>query len=41
MAQIREIAAKKMPDMNAKDEQGACNMLIGSARSMGLEVIGE
>jgi large subunit ribosomal protein L11 len=41
MAQIREIAAKKMADLNAKDEQGACNMLIGSARSMGLEVVGE
>ena len=41
MDQIREIAAKKMADLNAKDEQGACNMLIGSARSMGLEVVGE
>ena len=38
MAQIREIAEKKMPDLNAKDIDGACRMLIGSARSMGLEV---
>ena len=41
MAQIREIAGKKMVDMNAKDLEGACQMLIGSARSMGLEVVGE
>ena len=37
--QIREIAEKKMPDLNAKDMEGACNMLVGSARSMGLEVV--
>jgi large subunit ribosomal protein L11 len=41
MEQIREIATKKMPDLNAKDMDGACRMLIGSARSMGLEVVGE
>jgi large subunit ribosomal protein L11 len=39
MAQIRDIAEKKMPDLNAKDLEGACNMIIGSARSMGLEVV--
>jgi len=39
MAQIREIAEQKMPDLNAKDLAGACRMLIGSARSMGLEVV--
>jgi large subunit ribosomal protein L11 len=39
MAQIREIAEKKMPDLNAKDIEGACRMLIGSARSMGLDVV--
>ncbi len=39
MAQIREIAAQKMPDLNAKDIDGACRMLIGSARSMGLEIV--
>jgi large subunit ribosomal protein L11 len=38
MAQIREIAAQKMQDLNAKDIDGACRMLIGSARSIGLEV---
>jgi large subunit ribosomal protein L11 len=39
MAQIREIAEQKMQDLNAKDIDGACRMLIGSARSMGLEVV--
>src|SRR5215471_6990357 len=39
MAQIREIAETKMPDLNAKDLDGACRMLIGSARSMGLHVV--
>jgi large subunit ribosomal protein L11 len=39
MAQIREIAGQKMQDLNAKDLEGACRMLIGSARSMGLEVV--
>jgi large subunit ribosomal protein L11 len=38
MAQVRDIAAKKMKDLNAKDLDGACQMIIGSARSMGLEV---
>ena len=39
MAQIREIAEQKMQDLNAKDIDGACCMLIGSARSMGLDVV--
>jgi large subunit ribosomal protein L11 len=39
MAQIRDIAQKKMKDLNAKDLDGACRMLAGSARSMGLEVV--
>lgn len=39
MAQIREIAEKKMPDLNAKDIEGACRMLVGSARSIGLDVV--
>jgi large subunit ribosomal protein L11 len=39
MKQIREIAEKKMPDLNAKDIDGAMQMIIGSARSMGLEVV--
>jgi large subunit ribosomal protein L11 len=39
MDQVREIAQKKMADLNAKDIDGACRMLVGSARSMGLEVV--
>lgn len=39
MAQVREIAAIKMPDLNAFDIEAACQMIIGSARSMGLEVV--
>ena len=29
MAQIREIAEKKMNDLNANDLEGACRMLVG------------
>jgi large subunit ribosomal protein L11 len=39
MAQIREIAEIKMKDLNAHDLDSACQMLVGSARSMGLEVV--
>ncbi|MDR1982786.1 MAG: 50S ribosomal protein L11 [Holosporaceae bacterium] len=39
MAQVREIAEKKMKDLNANDVDAASMMVIGSARSMGLEVI--
>ena len=38
MAQIREIAQKKMQDLNANDVDAAAKMIAGSARSMGLEV---
>ena len=41
MKQIREIAELKMVDLNANDMEGACQMIIGSARSMGIEVVGE
>ena len=37
--QLREIAARKMVDMNANDVDGAVRMLAGSARSMGLTVV--
>ena len=37
-AQVREIAEKKMPDLNAKDIEGAMQMVRGTARSMGMEV---
>jgi large subunit ribosomal protein L11 len=39
MSQIREIAQQKMVDLNANDLDAACQMIIGSARSMGLEVV--
>lgn len=37
-AQVREIAEKKMKDLNATSIEGAIKMVEGSARSMGLEV---
>ena len=36
--QALEIAKKKMADLNAKDDEGAINIIAGSARSMGIEV---
>jgi len=41
MKQVREIAELKMVDLNANDMDGACQMIKGSARSMGIEVVGE
>src|SRR5689334_772642 len=38
--QIREIAEKKMKDLNANDVEAAMKMVAGSARSMGLAVEG-
>ncbi len=40
MAQVREIAEKKMVDLNANDMDAACRMIEGSARSMGIKVVG-
>ncbi|HEY4493295.1 MAG TPA: 50S ribosomal protein L11 [Candidatus Paceibacterota bacterium] len=37
-AQIKEIAEKKMADLNAKDLEGAMRIIEGSARSMGVDV---
>ncbi len=39
MRQVREIAQKKMEDLNTKDVDAACRMIAGSARSMGIEVM--
>lgn len=39
ISQLKEIAAIKMPDLNANDIDGAVSMLKGSARSMGLTVV--
>jgi len=38
MDQVRDIADKKMNDLNAIDQDGAVQMILGSARAMGLEV---
>ena len=38
MAQCREIAEAKMKDLNAHTVDAATQMIVGSARSMGLEV---
>ena len=37
--QIREIATKKMPDLNANSAEAACKSIRGTARSMGIEVV--
>ena len=39
MAQVREIAQKKMKDLNANDLDAAAKIIAGSARSMGLVVV--
>ena len=39
-AQVREIAEKKMADLNADDVESAMTMIAGSARSMGIQVVG-
>jgi large subunit ribosomal protein L11 len=36
--QVREIAATKMPDLNANDVDGAMKIVEGTARSMGVTV---
>jgi large subunit ribosomal protein L11 len=38
--QVREIAEKKMSDLNAYDIDQAASMIVGSARSMGIQVEG-
>ena len=39
--QIREIAQDKMPDMNCFTLESAMRMIAGTARSMGISVVGE
>jgi large subunit ribosomal protein L11 len=38
--QVQEIAALKMPDLNTKSLESAVRMVRGTARSMGIEVVG-
>lgn len=39
MAQIREIAKEKMQDLNSADMDSAVKVIMGSARSMGIDVV--
>ncbi|MGZ8566194.1 MAG: 50S ribosomal protein L11 [Actinomycetota bacterium] len=36
--QVRQIAQRKMPDLNANDVEAAMSIVAGTARSMGVEV---
>jgi large subunit ribosomal protein L11 len=38
MKQVRELAAQKMPDMNCTDIESAVRIVMGTARSMGIDV---
>ncbi len=37
--QVREIAERKMPDLNAASVESAMRMIEGTARSMGIQVV--
>jgi large subunit ribosomal protein L11 len=41
VAQLREIAEQKMPDLNANDLDAATKIIAGTARSMGVDVEGQ
>lgn len=38
--QLRKIAERKMPDLNANDVEAAMKIVEGSARSAGIEIVG-
>jgi large subunit ribosomal protein L11 len=40
LAQVREIAKLKATDLNAATEEAAMKMVAGTARSMGIEIVG-
>ncbi len=40
MSQVKEIAEGKLKDLNANDIEGAVKIIMGSARSMGIEIKG-
>jgi large subunit ribosomal protein L11 len=40
LAQVQQIAERKMPDLNANDIDAASKIIAGTARSMGVEVEG-
>lgn len=39
-AQLMEVVNQKRPDLNARDDEAAARILEGTARQMGLEIIG-
>jgi large subunit ribosomal protein L11 len=39
MKQVRELAVQKMPDMNCTDVESAIRTVMGTARSMGIDVV--
>ncbi len=39
MAQVREIARTKLPDLNTRSLEAAIEMIKGTARSMGVEIV--
>ncbi|MCX7794786.1 MAG: 50S ribosomal protein L11 [Thermodesulfovibrionales bacterium] len=39
MAQVREIAQTKLPDLNTQSLEAAIEMIKGTARSMGVEIV--
>jgi large subunit ribosomal protein L11 len=39
-AQLQEIAETKMPDLNTSDIEAAIRSIAGTARSMGLDIVG-
>ncbi len=39
MAQVREIAERKLKELNAYDVEGAEKIVVGTARSMGVEIV--
>lgn len=41
MKDVKEIAQLKMPDLNASDPDAAVRIIMGTARSMGVEVEGQ
>ncbi len=41
MTQVRQIAERKMPDLNANDIDAASRIIAGTARSMGVDVEGQ
>src|SRR5512136_2490418 len=40
MKQVEEIAKQKLPDLNTEDVKEAMETVMGTARSMGVEVVG-